>query len=362
MTQTVYNFSPGPAMLPREVMEQAQAEMLDWRGTGLSVMEVSHRSKDFIEEVANRSEADLRELMSIPDNYHVLFLAGGATAQFSAIPMNLMAENQTADYVDTGQWSKKAIKEASRYGEVSVVAASQKDELVSIPSQDSWSLNSNAAYLHYTPNETIDGVEFHWVPQTGDVPLVADMSSNILSRPMDVSDYGIIYGGAQKNMGPAGIGVVIIRDDLVKTPMPTTPILYNYQVEIENKSFYNTPPTYSWYLISLVFAWLKKQGGLEAIAEHNKNKAQKLYGFIDENDFYSNGVDLSCRSLMNVPFSLANPDLDKLFLEQSAAAGLANLKGHRLVGGMRASIYNAMPEAGVDALLDFMKSFAQKNG
>jgi phosphoserine aminotransferase len=249
MAQPVFNFSAGPAMLPVEVMQQAQAEMRNWRGKGMSVMEISHRGKDFT-EMADQSEADLRELLAIPNNYHVLFLAGGATAQFSAIPMNLLTTNKHADYIDTGQWSKKALTEAARYGEINVAASTKDDgDTLFIPPQDTWQLNPNAAYAHYTPNETIAGIEFHWTPETGNTPLVADMSSNILSRPINVSDYGIIYAGAQKNMGPAGIGVVIIRDDLVKEPLPTTPILYRYQVEINNKSFYNTPPTYSWYMV-----------------------------------------------------------------------------------------------------------------
>ncbi|MDF3054282.1 MAG: phosphoserine aminotransferase [Gammaproteobacteria bacterium] len=361
MRQPVFNFSAGPAMLPVEVLKQAQAEMLDWRGKGMSVMEVSHRGKDFT-EMANQSEADLRELLAIPNNYHVLFLAGGATAQFSAIPMNLLTKNKKADYIDTGQWSRKAIKEAERYGEIHIAASVKDDGVLSIPTQDSWSLTPNAAYLHYTPNETIDGVEFHWIPQTGNVPLVADMSSNILSRPINVNDYGIIYAGAQKNMGAAGIGVVIIREDLVKEPMPTTPILYNYQVEVANKSFYNTPPTYNWYLVGLVLAWLKKQGGLSIMAEHNQRKARKLYNFIDAHSFYHNRVAPACRSWMNIPFILQDNQLDGQFLAEAEANGLTNLKGHILAGGMRASIYNAMPEEGVDTLISFMKAFADKHG
>lgn len=358
MIPPVFNFSAGPAMLPIEVMQQAQAEMRNWRGKGMSVMEISHRGKDFT-EMAEQSEADLRELLAIPDNYHVLFLAGGATAQFSAIPMNLLTENKHADYIDTGHWSKKALTEASRYGEINVAARCKDDDhTLSIPTQDSWQLNPNAAYVHYTPNETIAGVEFHWVPETGDVPLVADMSSNILSRPINVSDYGIIYAGAQKNMGPAGIGIVIIRDDLVKEPLPTTPVLYRYQVEVAQKSFYNTPPTYSWYMVGLVLTWLKQQGGLAVMAERNQRKARKLYDFIDAHDFYHNPVDLSCRSRMNIPFSLQDNMLDGQFLAAAEAAGLMNLKGHILSGGMRASLYNAMPEEGVDALITFMASFA----
>lgn len=357
--QEVYNFSPGPAMVPKDVLCQAQAEMLSWHGSGMSVMELSHRGKEFL-RVADQSEADLRELLTIPDNYHVLFLAGGATSQFSMIPMNLLGSHKTADYVNTGQWSQKAIEEAERYGMIRIVAKTEKDAKVSIPSQDKWSLNPEAAYVHYTPNETIDGVEFHWIPKTGDVPLIADMSSTILSRPIDVSAYGLIYAGAQKNIGPAGLTVVIIRDDLLQTPMPMTPVLYNYQIQVKNKSSYNTPPTYSWYLASLVFAWLKHQGGLTAMAERNQRKAMKLYRFIDGHEFYSNHVDPNCRSWMNVPFSLKNDALDGKFLSEAETVGLMNLKGHRLVGGMRASIYNAMPEVGVDALIEFMSQFASK--
>lgn len=360
MKRPVFNFSPGPAMLPAEVMAQAQREFLDWRGTGMSVMEVSHRGKDF-SEMAAETEADLRELLAIPDHYHVLFLAGGATGQFSAVPMNLLTKNQQADYVNTGHWSRKAIAEAERYGQINVVARMQEmSGGTSIPTQAHWSLNPKAAYVHYTPNETIDGVEFHWTPQTGDVPLIADMSSNILSRPIRVGDYGIIYAGAQKNMGPAGIAVVIVREDLVQDPLPTTPVLYRYQVEVANKSFYNTPPTYNWYLVGLVLKWLKKQGGLAVMAERNQRKAQKLYDFIDEHEFYSNPVEPSCRSWMNVPFRLRDGALDGRFLEMAAAEGLVNLKGHAVVGGMRASIYNAMPEEGVDALIAFMAEFASE--
>lgn len=359
--QRVFNFSAGPAMLPTEVLQQAQAEMLDWHGIGMSIMEISHRSDEFI-QLAEQAEADLRELLTIPSHYHVLFLAGGATMQFSMVPMNLMGANKTADYLETGQWSQKAIAEAERYGAINVAARVEKKPLVHIPTSEHWSLNPKAAYVHYTPNETIDGVEFHTVPQTNGVPLVADMSSTLLSRPIDINAHGIIYAGAQKNIGPAGLTIVIIREDLLVEPIPTTPILYNYRMQAENKSNYNTPPTYSWYLAGLVFAWLKRQGGLAVMAERNRRKADKLYTYIDAHPFYSNNVDPSCRSWMNVPFSLQNPELDKAFLKESAAAGLTNLKGHRLVGGMRASIYNAMSEAGVDALLNFMQDFSRRHG
>lgn len=357
--QRIFNFSPGPAMLPTAVLEQAQTEMLNWQGTGMSVMELSHRGKEFT-EIAERAEADLRELLGIPAHYQVLFLSGGASHQFSMVPLNLMHRKKTADYVETGQWSQKAIAEGARYGAVNIVARSEKTDRVHIPAAQTWSLNPQAAYVHYTPNETIDGVEFHWTPQTGDVPLVADMSSTLLSRPLNVSAYGIIYAGAQKNIGPAGLTIVIIREDLLQTPREDTPILYDYSIQAKNKSCYNTPSTYSWYLAGLVFAWLKRQGGLPAMAIRNQRKAEKLYNFIDQHEFYSNQVHAECRSWMNVPFNLQNPQLDEKFLHEAELVGLSNLKGHRLVGGMRASIYNAMPEAGVDALIQFMQDFAKK--
>jgi phosphoserine aminotransferase len=348
-------------MLPKAVLQQAQAEMLSWQQKGMSVMEISHRSDDFI-RLAEQSELDLRELLEIPANYQVLFFAGGATSQFSMVPMNLMSKKKLAYYVETGQWSQKAIEEAQRFGEIKIVARTEKNAgNVFIPPQSDWSdtfVDSNAAYLHYTPNETIDGVEFHWIPQTQEIPVVADMSSTLLSRPIDISAYGIIYAGAQKNIGPAGLTIVIIRDDLLQEPLANTPVLYNYAIQAKNKSCYNTPPTYSWYLAALVFSWLKQQGGLKKIAERNQRKANKLYQFIDHHDFYRNNVDPSCRSWMNVPFSLNDSSLDQKFLQQAEAAGLTNLKGHRLVGGMRASIYNAMPEEGVDTLIRFMEEFA----
>lgn len=360
--RNVFNFSAGPAMVAEDVLLQAQAEMLDWQGTGMSIMEVSHRGSEF-KQIVEQAEADLRELMGIPNNYQVLFLAGGATAQFAMVPLNLLAVNNQADYIDTGIWSKKAIAEAKRFGDVHVAAKlDESGSLLSIPSQSVWSLREDAAYVHYTPNETIGGVEFHWVPQTGDVPLVADMSSNILSRPIDVSQYGIIYAGAQKNLGQAGITLVIIRDDLIKEPLPGTPTLYQYLVQAENKSFYNTPPTYSWYIAGLTLAWLKREGGVEAFAERNQRKAQKLYHAIDNSDgFYTNPVDPECRSRMNVPFSLKTDELTAVFLEEAKKAGLTNLKGHKLAGGVRASIYNPMPEEGVDALISFMKEFAGRS-
>jgi phosphoserine aminotransferase len=359
----VYNFSAGPGMLPEEVLLQAQAEMLDWNGTGMSIMELGHRGPEF-KMIAEQSEADLRELMDIPDHYHVLFVPGGATAQFAMVPLNLFAKNNQADYIDTGIWSKKAIAEAQRYGTVNIAAKLEESQgLMKIPPQEQWSLNKNAAYLHYTPNETIEGIEFHWVPEMGDVPLVADMSSMILSQPIDVRQYGVIYAGAQKNIGQAGVTIVIIRDDLVKDPLPYTPTLYNYKIQTENKSFYNTPPTYAWYIAGLELAWLKKQGGVRKMTEINARKAKKLYSLIDSHkDFYMNPIAPADRSIMNIPFNLRTEELTQRFLDSASEAGLKNLKGHRLSGGVRASIYNAMPEEGVDALIAFMKEFVQLHG
>ncbi|MCG6886247.1 MAG: 3-phosphoserine/phosphohydroxythreonine transaminase [Proteobacteria bacterium] len=357
----VYNFSAGPAMLPQAVLEQAREEMLDWQGSGMSVMEMSHRGKEYM-SIASKAEADLRELMGIGDNYAVLFMQGGASSQFAAVPMNLLRGKNTADYLNTGAWSKKAIAEAKRYCAVNVAGSSEADKFSSVPSQDELQLQSDAAYVHYTPNETIGGVEFPYLPETGNVPLVADMSSTILSRPIDVSKFGVIYAGAQKNIGPAGLVVVIVRKDLMGDVLEATPTMFNYQVQADNDSMYNTPPTYSWYLAGLVFAWLKDLGGLEKMAEINQRKANKLYTAIDNSGFYANPVDPACRSWMNVPFTLANPELDGVFLEEAKLQGLTSLKGHRSVGGMRASIYNAMPEAGVDALVAFMADFEQQHG
>jgi phosphoserine aminotransferase len=356
-----FNFSAGPAMLPTPVLEQAQQEMSDWNGSGMSVMEMSHRGKIFM-DIAARAEADLRQLLNISDEYAVLFMQGGATAQFAMVPMNLLKDKTGADYVNTGAWSKKAIAEAKRYTDVNVVASSEASNFSDIPAFDSWGLDSNAAYLHYTPNETIGGVEFHWVPETGDVPIVADMSSTILSRPIDVTKFGVIYAGAQKNIGPAGLTLVIVRKDLVGQTISNTPSVFDYQKMMENDSMLNTPPTYAWYLAGLVFEWIKKQGGLDAMAEINKRKSDKLYAAIDDSDFYANPVAKDCRSWMNVPFTLADASLDKLFLEQAEERGLKTLKGHRSVGGMRASIYNAMPEEGIDALVEFMAEFEKQNG
>lgn len=357
----VFNFSAGPAMLPEPVLQQARDEMLDWRGTGMSVMEMSHRSKAYI-SIAEQAEADLRELMAIPDNYKVLFLQGGASLQFAAIPMNLLRGKRSADYINTGAWSKKAIAQAKQYCDVNVVASTEDSGFTCVPDEDTLKFSADAAYVHYTPNETIGGVEFPYVPDTGEIPLVADMSSTILSRPIDVSKFGLIYAGAQKNMGPAGLTLVIVRDDLIGEAMPMTPAVMDYKAQADAGSMLNTPPTYSWYLAGLVFQWLKNLGGLASMAAINKRKAEKLYAAIDASDFYQSPVGENCRSWMNVPFTLANPELDKAFLEGAEAAGLATLKGHRSVGGMRASIYNAMPEEGVDALINYMKEFEQSHG
>ena len=356
----LFNFCAGPAALPEAVLSKAQSELLDWRSKGLSVMEMSHRSAEFV-EIAETAEADLRELMNISDDYAVLFLQGGATQQFSAAPLNLLGDKTTANYVNTGQWSKKAIKEAKRYCDVKVVASSEDNNFASIPAFDTWDIDENAAYLHYTPNETIGGVEFFWTPEVS-MPIVADMSSTILSRPIDVNKFGVIYAGAQKNIGPSGLTIVLVRKDLLGKASPLAPSMLDYKVHADAGSMSNTPPAYGWYMAGLVFKWLKEQGGLTAIEAMNRRKYEKLYGFIDANDFYANPVELQSRSSMNVPFTVGDSSLDKLFLQQSEQAGLLNLKGHRSVGGMRASIYNAVSETAVDALISFMDDFAKTNG
>lgn len=355
-----HNFSAGPAALPEAVLEIAQKELLDWHGNGLSIMEMSHRSKEFV-SVAETAEQDLRDLLVIPDNYKVIFLQGGASAQFGMIPLNLLGDKSKADYINTGVWSKKAIKEAQRYCDVNIAASTEASNFTTIPAQDELKLDPEAAYVHYTPNETIGGLEFDYIPETGDVPLVADLSSTILSRPLDVSKFGMIYAGAQKNIGPAGLVVVIIREDLLGHCAESAPTMMNYTVHAENDSMLNTPPTFGWYLAGLVFKWLKEQGGLEAMAEVNQRKADKLYAFIDSSSFYNNPVAINGRSWMNVPFTLADDSLDKAFLSGAEEAGLLNLKGHRSVGGMRASIYNAVPESSVDALIAFMQQFAAQH-
>ena len=359
---TIYNFSAGPAVLPREVLQQAREEMLDWHGSGMSVMEMSHRGKEYM-GIHAQAEADLRELMGIPSNYKVLFLQGGGHLQFSMIPLNLLRGKSSADYVNTGEWSKKAIGEARKFGGVNVVATGADKNFSYVPAFETWQCNKDAAYLHYTTNETIGGVEFGWVPDTGGVPLVADMSSNILSRPYNVSKFGLIYAGAQKNIGPAGLAVVIVRDDLLGQAAANTPTMLDYKIHADADSMYNTPPTYGIYIAGLVFQWLKKNGGVAAMEKVNIAKAKLLYDAIDaSNGFYNCPVNKADRSRMNVPFTLKDGNLDGDFLKQADARGLLQLKGHRSVGGMRASIYNAMPLAGVQALLDFMNEFAQKRG
>jgi phosphoserine aminotransferase len=357
----IFNFSAGPATLPVEVLEQAKAEMLDWQGRGVSVMEVSHRSKAFI-KVAEQAEADLRELLGVPADYAVLFLQGGATQQFAQIPMNLAAADATVDYLVTGQWSKKAASEAKSVRNVNVVADGAAGNYTDVPDRAHWRLTPGAAYVHYCPNETIGGLEFHSVPDVGGVPLVADMSSTILSRPVDVSRFGMIYAGAQKNIGPAGLVVMIVRRDLLERVPDSVPNILRYSAQAKEGSMLNTPPTFSWYFAGLVFAWLKRQGGLARMAEVNRRKAEKLYRAIDGSGYYRNPVAPGYRSWMNVPFTLPREELDAPFLAEAEKAGLAELKGHRSVGGMRASIYNAMPEAGVDTLIAFMADFARRNG
>ena len=357
----IYNFSAGPAVLPEPVLEQAAAEMLDWHGSGMSVMEMSHRGKEFI-AIHAQAEADLRELMAIPKNYKVLFLQGGAAGQFAVVPMNLLRGRQSADYVYTGQWSQKAIKEAKKFCRVNIAASSEDANFSYVPKQAQWKLDPQAAYVHITSNETIGGVEFHWIPETDGVPLVSDMSSHILSRPMDVGRYGLIYAGAQKNIGPAGLTIVIVREDLTGEPLPVTPTVFDYKVQAEADSMINTPPTYAVYVAGLVFQWLKNLGGLEKMSEINAAKAQLVYGYLDQTEFYHSPVAKEDRSLMNIPFTLRSDKLDGEFLKQAERNGLTQLKGHRSVGGMRASLYNAMPIEGVRALVEYMKEFERTHG
>ena len=359
--ERIFNFSAGPAALPQEVLEQARDELVNWRGCGMSVMEMSHRGKEYM-SIQAEAEADLRELMGIPANYKVLFLQGGASSQFAMVPMNLYRGKASADYLNTGEWSKKAIKEAKKYGAVNVVASSEDKNFSYAPTQDAWKLDPNAAFVHYTPNETIGGVEIFWTPETGNVPLVADMSSNILSRPIDVSKFGLIYAGAQKNIGPAGLTIVIVREDLLGETVKGTPTMFDYKVAADNGSMYNTPATFSWYLSGLVFEWLKEQGGLEAMEQRNRAKQELLYGAIDASEFYTNPIARNARSWMNVPFRLADEKLDKVFLAGAEARGLLNLKGHRSVGGMRASIYNAVGLDAVQALVGYMAEFEKEHG
>jgi phosphoserine aminotransferase len=354
-----FNFSPGPSVLPLEVLEQAQGELLDWHQSGMSVMEISHRSTAFM-QVAAEAEADLRDLLSMPRNYKVLFLSGGASAQFSFVPMNLAASHSTVDYVNTGHWSRKAIAEAGRYCKVHV-AGDAGGNYTRVPAPDELRFSEGAAFVHYTPNETIGGVEFGYVPETRGVPLIADMSSSILSQPIDVSKFGLIYAGAQKNIGPAGLAVVIVRDDLIGRARPETPRVFDYKAVADDQSMLNTPPTFAWYMAGLVFKWLKSAGGLAAMATRNRLKAKTLYAAIDASVLYESPVAKDARSRMNVTFTLNEPELDGAFLAEATEAGLHGLKGHRVVGGMRASLYNAMPLAGVEALIAFMREFERRH-
>ena len=362
----VINFSAGPAALPESVLRRAAEEMLDWHGTGVSVMEMSHRSAAF-QSIYTQAEADFRELLGVPSNYRILFMQGGAIAENAIIPLNLLGDKRVADYLVTGSWSVKSQKEARKFAEVNIVASSEASGFTTIPAMDTWQLSADPAYLFLCSNETIGGVEFAFDPDLGqlgraDLPLVADVSSNIRSRPMDVSRYGLIFGGAQKNIGPAGLTFVIVRDDLLGKAHQDCPSAFDYKLVADNESMYNTPPTYAIYIAGLVFQWLRAQGGLEAMAERNAAKANLLYTTIDTSGFYENRIDPACRSRMNVPFLLKDEALNSVFLEESAAAGLVQLKGHKSVGGMRASIYNAMPMSGVEALVEFMRDFEQRKG
>jgi phosphoserine aminotransferase len=357
----VFNFSAGPAVLPEPVLAQAAAEMLDWHGSGMSVMEMSHRGKEFI-SIADKAETDLRTLLAIPDDYKVLFLQGGAIAENAIVPMNLLAGRNTADYVNTGEWSKKSIKEAKKYCTVHVAASSEDKDFTYVPEQRTWKLSDNPAYVHVCTNETIAGVEYQWTPDTGSIPLVADMSSHILSRPVDVARYGVIYGGAQKNMGPAGLTLVIVRGDLLDRALPITPSAFHWKEQAAADSMLNTPPTYAIYIAGLVFEWLLAQGGLAAIEQKNIAKAALLYDYLDQSSFYRSAVQRADRSRMNVTFRLADEAQDEAFVKGAAQRGMVQLKGHRAVGGVRASIYNAMPLAGVQALVAYMREFEQRHG
>ncbi|MGH8620714.1 MAG: 3-phosphoserine/phosphohydroxythreonine transaminase [Burkholderiales bacterium] len=357
----VFNFGAGPATLPEPVLRQAAEEMLDWHGSGMSVMEMSHRGKIFV-GIHAQAEADLRELLAIPKNYKVLFMHGGGAGQFAIVPMNLLRGKAVASYVNTGHWSTRAIAEAKRYCRVDIAASSEDANFTCAPKQETWRIDRDAAFVHYTPNETIGGVEFHWIPRTDSVPLVADASSNILSRPLDVGRFGLIYASAQKNVGPAGMAIVIVREDLIGQAAPGTPAIFDYKVQAQADSMHNTPPTYAIYLAGLVFQWLKKLGGLACMEEINIAKAKLVYDYLDQTEFYHSPVAREDRSRMNVPFWLRNSKLDEEFLKQARAQGLAELKGHRAAGGMRASIYNAMPIEGVRALVGFMREFERTHG
>ena len=357
----VFNFSAGPAVLPQPVLEKARDEMLDWHGSGMSVMEMSHRGKEFI-AIHAQAETGLRELLAIPRNYKVLFLQGGAIAENAIVPMNLLRGRRVADYVNTGEWSKKSIKEAKKYCNVNVAASSEDRNFSYIPPRETWQLSNDAAYVHICSNETIGGVEYHWIPDTGDIPLVADMSSDILSRPVDVSRYGLIYAGAQKNIGPAGLTIVIVRDDLIGQALSITPSAFDYKQQAESDSMLNTPPTYAVYIAGLVFDWLKQQGGLTEIEKRNIAKAGLLYDYLDQSGFFVSPVEKRDRSRMNVPFKLRDESLDETFLKGAQQRGMLQLKGHRSVGGMRASIYNAMPVEGVKALVGYLQEFEKNHG
>lgn len=361
MSNRLFNFCAGPAALPEVVLKQAQAELLDWQGKGLSVMEMSHRSEEFT-QVAETAEQDLRDLLGVPDNYKVLFLQGGASQQFAQIPLNFMAEGGSADYIDTGIWSAKAIEEAQRFGHVNVAASAKDYDYFAIPGQNEWQLSDDAAYVHYTPNETIGGLEYGWIPEVGDKPLIADVSSTILSRPLEVSKFGMLYAGAQKNIGPSGLVVVIVREDLLGKARASCPTMLDYNVAAKNGSMYNTPPTFGWYLAGLIFKWVKQQGGLEAMERINQIKQRTLYHAIDGSELYSNPINPVDRSWMNIPFRLADDRLDRPFLAGAEERGLLNLKGHRSVGGMRASIYNAVGQDAVDALVAYMAEFERQRG
>jgi len=361
MTERIFNFSAGPAVLPVPVLEEAQRDMLSLPGVGMSVMEISHRSKTF-DEIINRAESGLRELLGIPSNYHILFLQGGASLQFSMVPMNFLPHEGSADYVLTGSWGKKALKEAKKVGGVNVAATMADGGFTRCPSRDETSLNPHAAYVHITSNETIEGVQWKREPNVGDVPLVADMSSDILSRTLDVNKYGIIYAGAQKNMGPSGVTLVILREDLLERIPENLPTMLDYGIHVQNKSLYNTPNTWGIYILSLVCKWLEEKGGLAGMERENEQKAQLIYDAIDATDFYRGHADIDCRSTMNVTFRLPSEELEKKFVAESTAQGLDGLKGHRSVGGIRASIYNAFPREGCEALVSFMKDFERRNG
>jgi phosphoserine aminotransferase len=357
----IFNFSPGPATLPEPVLQRAAAEMLDWRGSGMSVMEMSHRGKEFI-AIAAKAEADLRALLAIPANYKVLFLQGGAIAENAVVPMNLVGGHSVADYVNTGEWSKRSIKEAKKYCSVNIAASAEDKSFTYVPARETWKLTRDAAYVHVCTNETIGGVEYQWTPDTGDLPLVADMSSHILSRVIDVAKYGVIYAGAQKNAGIAGLTLVIVRDDLLDRALPITPSVFHWKEQAAAESMVNTPSTYAVYMAGLVFEWLQAQGGLAAIEQKNIAKARVLYDYLDQSKFYLSPVHKEDRSRMNVPFKLRDEKLDETFLKGAVERGMVQIKGHRSVGGMRASIYNAMPIEGVQALVDYMKDFEQRHG